>query len=259
MNNIVRAIKDIFYPPRCIFCDEVIASNERPICQECLKITIPTISEDICNRCGREKKACVCKRTTFLTDGITAPYYYESVVAEGIKHFKKAEDIDRIEYFTERLTERAFLTFADYKIDLIASVPLHKDSLSERGFDQMYPIAKRLAKTLHTPYIRILRKIFSTEPQKDLDADRRTGNLLGVFDVDRKFPVKNKNVLLIDDVITTGSTTNECAKMLKIYGAKNVYVLAIALSRPDKDDEEDKSDPIAELKERLSGKAGDFT
>ena len=217
MNKFTQSLKDIFYPPRCVFCDEVISILERPVCLVCSKNDIPTVPETICKRCGRGKSDCTCKRTTFLTDGIAAPYYYEDVVAEGILHFKRAEDIDRIEFFTEKLAECAFLNFADTKIDLITTVPPHISTMVKRGFDQMYPVAKRLSKVLHTPYKQVLRKIFQTEAQKDLDVDRRSGNLLGVFDVCEKQAVLGKNILLLDDVVTTGATANECSKMLKIY------------------------------------------
>lgn len=259
MNKLTQSLKDIFYPPRCVFCDEVISILERPICPVCLKAEIPVVPDTICSRCGRGKEDCTCKLTTFLTDGIAAPYYYEGVAAQGILHFKRAEDIDRIGYFTKKLAERAFLIFADTRIDLITTVPPHISTMVNRGFDQMYPVAKRLSKVFHTPYKQVLRKIFPTESQKELDADRRSGNLLGVFDVCEKQEVVGKNILLLDDVVTTGATTNECAKMLKIYGANNVYVLAVAISRPDQDEKEDENDPIVELKRRLAGKAGDFT
>lgn len=259
MNKTIKGVKDFFFPPRCVFCDEVISVHEHPICAACLKTEILRIHEPICARCGREKADCVCKKGTLLTDGIAAPYYYVGTVKEGIKHFKKAEDIDRIEYFVKQLVETAYLIFADKKVDMITTVPLHPNAFAERGFDQLYPVSKRLSKELHVPYVQILRKIFETEPQKDLPADRRAGNLLGAFDVCTKLSLKGKNILLIDDVVTTGSTTNECAKMLKIYGAENVYVLALAVSHLNKDEQEKENDPIAELKRKLSGKAGDFT
>lgn len=260
MNKAIRGVKDFLFPPRCVFCDEVIARKEWPICPACSKEEISEITAPACKRCGREKNDCVCKKNTLLTDGIAALYYYDNdLVESGIKRFKKTEDIDRIEYFSERLTEKAFLAFADMKVDIITTVPLYKTDFAERGFDQLFPIAKRLSKQLYTPYVQLLRKIFPTEPQKELKPDRRAGNLLGAFDVRTKFSLKAKNILLIDDVVTTGSTTNECAKMLKIYGAQNVYVLALAVSRLNKEENEDKNDPIEDLKRKLTGKAGDFT
>ncbi len=259
MNKAVRCVKDFFFPPRCVLCDEVIARRKRPLCSTCAKTEIPYVGEPVCARCGREKASCVCKKNTLLTDGIAAPYYYEDAVKEAVKRFKRVEDIDRIAYFAEQLIEKVYLAFGDSIVDILTTVPLHKSDLADRGFDQMLPIAKRLSKELHVPYVRLLRKIFVTAPQKELPADRRAGNLLGVFEVCTKLPLKGKNILLLDDVVTTGSTTNECAKMLKIYGAENVYVLALAISRLDKSEKEENTDPIADLKRRLAGKAGDFT
>ncbi len=259
MNSVVRYVKDLFFPPRCVFCDEVIPSSKNPVCPACEKAGIAFIGSPACARCGREKDACVCKKNTLLTDGIAAPYYYEETVRKGIHRFKKVEDIDRITYFSQQAVESMYRAFAEKKVDIITTVPPHKNDLTERGFDQLQPIANRISKESHVPYIPLLRKIFETEPQKELPADRRAGNLLGAFDVCSKVSLKNKNILLIDDVVTTGSTTNECAKMLKIYGAAHVYVLALALSRLKDKDDEDENDPIADLKKRLAGKAGDFT
>ncbi len=260
MNKAVRRVKDLFFPPRCVLCDEVIARERFPICPHCQKQGVARIEEPVCSRCGRQKNDCVCKKNTLLTDGVVGVFYYDDeLVEKGIKRFKKTEDIDRIEYFAEQLMERAYLLMADKQIDLITTVPLYKSDLAKRGFDQMRPVAKWLSKSLHTPYVQVLRKIFPTLPQKGLSADRRSGNLLGVFEVCSKISLKGKNILLLDDVVTTGATTNECAKMLKIYGAAKVYVLTLAVSRLDKDDDKDAVDPIAELKGKLAEKAGNFT
>ena len=80
--------------------------------------------------------------------------------------------------------------------------------------------------------MRLLRKCLDTPSQKLLTMEQRRSNLLGAFDVTNKELTEGKRILLLDDVVTTGATTNECAKMLKIYGAQRVYVAAIALTRP---------------------------
>lgn len=255
MIKAVQRIADLFYPPRCVICDEVIASNERPFCRACATQTLPRIGT-ACRKCGRGKKACTCKNDTFLTDGIAAPFYYVDGISDAIAYFKRVCDRDRTRFFLEELIETVYAAFGEKVVDYITTVPLHANDLAERGFDQTEPLAKALSKELHVPYIRPLRKIFKTESQKHLSAERRTGNLLGAFSVRTKYPLKGKTVLLIDDVVTTGSTTNECAKMLKIYGVKQVFVLAIAVSGDEKDEEEDL---LADLKERLAGKADNFT
>ncbi len=259
MKKLVIWFKNIFFPPHCVLCDEVVVVENMPICPVCAKKELPLIQSPICKRCGRDKKNCVCKMDTFLTDGIAAPFYNEQVVKDSIHHFKKCEDVDRIHYYTENMIASIYATFGDKIVDYITTVPLHRIDYTARGFDQTEALAKCISKELHVPYVPLLRKIFSTPSQKSLPAHCRNGNVLGVFDVNTKISLKGKNVLLLDDVVTTGSTTNECAKMLKIYGAKNVYVAAVAVSRVDKQKNDEKENPITQLKEKLGGKVGDFT
>ena len=164
---------------------------------------------------------------------MAAPFYYTETVKDAIALFKKYDDADRTDYFAEETLEAAYLAFGDKVIDYVTSVPLFSADKAQRSFDQVEPLAKRLAKKLHVPYVRLLRKVLKTPPQKTLTYEQRCCNLLGAFDVAAKVPLQNKSVLLIDDVVTTGSTTSECAKMLKIYGADKVYVLAVALTKAE--------------------------
>ncbi len=259
MNKMMTWLKNVFFPPHCVLCDEVVAVENMPICPACAKKELPLIQSAVCNRCGRGKKSCVCKMDTFLTDGIAAPFYNEHPIKDSIYYFKKAEDIDRIQYYTENMLTSIYVVLGERVVDYITTVPLYRTDYTARGFDQTEALAKYISKELHVPYVPLLRKIFYTPSQKGLPAHCRNGNVLGVFDVNTKISIKDKNILLLDDVVTTGSTTNECAKMLKIYGAKNVYVTCVAVSRMDKQKNDEKENPITQLKEKLGGKVGDFT
>lgn len=227
-------ILDLFFPPRCALCDEVIARRDRPLCQRCRNADLPRIEEKRCAKCGRGKEQCVCKIMTLLSDGIAAPFYYKDGVQEAILRFKKVQDTDRTAYFTEELIKTAYMAYADEIIDAVTIVPMHPRSEAKRGFDQVKPVAKAVAKALHLPFTPLLKKSIYTKSQKSQYGSARAANLLGVFDVLDSAAVKGKRILLIDDVVTTGATTNECAKMLKIYGAASVYVLAIAVSENKK-------------------------
>ncbi len=235
MNALFVWILDLFFPPRCALCDEVIARYERPLCKICKQSALPRIETKRCKRCGREKQQCACKITTLLSDGIAAPFYYKDKVQEAILRYKKVQDADRTAYFVSELTETAYRAYADTVIDVVTAVPMHPRSEAKRGFDQVKPMAKAVAKALHLPYMSLLKKSIYTKPQKSQYGSARAANLLGAFDVIDGAAVKDKQVLLIDDVVTTAATTNECAKMLKIYGAKAVYVLAVAVSENKKE------------------------
>lgn len=248
MNGLFVWILDLFFPPRCALCDEVIARCDRPLCKQCKTSELPYIEEKRCKRCGRGKEQCACKITTLLSDGIAVPFYYKDKVKEAILRYKKVEDTDRAAYFVSELTKTAYVAYADTVVDVVTAVPMHPRSEAKRGFDQVKPVAKAVAKALHLPYVPLLKKSMYTKPQKSQYGSARAANLLGAFDVLDGAKVKDKRILLIDDVVTTAATTNECAKMLKIYGAKAVYVLAIAASENKK--EQDDIEKLMKQKRR---------
>ncbi len=234
MNTLFTWILDLLFPPRCALCDEVIARCDRPLCKRCRTSDLPRIEQKRCKRCGRGKEQCACKITTLLSDGIAAPFYYKDKVKKAILRYKKVEDTDRTAHFASTLTETAYMAYADTVVDVVTAVPMHPKSEAKRGFDQVKPVAKAVAAALYVPYKPLLKKSIYTKPQKSQYGAARAANLLGAFDVLDMAAVKDKRILLIDDVVTTAATTNECAKMLKIYGAKAVYVLAIAVSENKK-------------------------
>jgi ComF family protein len=203
------------------------------------------LTEELCEACGREKEHCVCKHDHFITDGIAAPFYFKDSVKTAVYRFKELEDNDQIQYFADMVADAVYRVFGSKKVDYITCVPLHRTTFIERGFNQAENLASVLSKKLYTPFVSLLKKRYKTASQKGLLAAERKGNVLGAFDVCTDIPLKGKNIILVDDVITTGATTNECAKMLKIYGANNVYAVAIALTKPD------DRDPIAEIRRRL--------
>lgn len=107
----------------------------------------------------------------------------------------------------------------------ITYIPMHKNKQIARGFNQAELIANSVGKMLSMPVLTLLQKNRKTKAQMGLNEDQRLNNLNGAFTA---FECANKNILLIDDVITTGSTIRECAKELKKAGANKVYCLAIA-------------------------------
>lgn len=229
----LHTLKDLLFPPRCALCDAVITPHEKPLCPACGK-ACPEVSilGEVCRVCGREKVHCTCKQDSFLSDGIAAPFYYEGVAQHGVSLYKHIQDVDRTAFFVGEMANSICRALGDRIVDVVTAVPLRPAAKRERGFDQVEPLAKGIAKEFHIPYVRLLRKCLDTPSQKLLTMEQRRSNLLGAFDVTNKELTEGKRILLLDDVVTTGATTNECAKMLKIYGAQRVYVAAIALTRP---------------------------
>lgn len=119
----------------------------------------------------------------------------------------------------------------DWQIDLILPVPLHSLKKAERGFNQSFYLAKGMSKALNIPVSQsILKRKRYTESQTQKNLVERTENMLEAFQIKNEKKVKGKNILLIDDVITTGATIRECGKILQASGAGNIYAASIALA-----------------------------
>lgn len=115
------------------------------------------------------------------------------------------------------------------EVDLIISVPLHKDRQRERGFNQAERIGREIARQAGIPFGRgVLVKIRSTPPQTSLEYGARVENVRGAYALGRKVSVEGKTLLLVDDVFTTGSTLGECARVLRRAGAADVRAITVA-------------------------------
>ena len=113
-------------------------------------------------------------------------------------------------------------------IDLITAVPISKKRMKERGYNQSELIARKIAKIMEVPYMNLLLKNQETKRQSELSRIERMINIQNSFDFNNKYDIKGKKILLIDDVFTTGSTVNECSKVLKKSGSTSIEVAVIA-------------------------------
>ena len=224
MSRWLEAFKRVFFPHHCYFCGEVLYPHQRlcPICAE----KAPYILPPICDRCGRSKDDCHCGKRRRHYERSVSPFYHRSVAQIGIYSLKSNGYDGTVSGFAAEMAESVRREYGGIPFDFVTAVPLHKRERRERGFNQAEKLGQALALRLDVPYVTALRKITLTAPQKTLKAVERSGNLLGVFDVCAD--VSDKTVLLVDDVTTTGTTLDECAKMLKIFGAKEVYAVTAA-------------------------------
>lgn len=156
---------------------------------------------------------------------------YEGVLKEALISYKykgrkeMLKDLMKI-YFQAQKKDIRF--FSD-KLDFMLYVPLHKRKLQTRNFDQAYLIAKELFKLSNIPLkVDILFKKKETAPQAGLKKLIRVNNLKGAFAIRKNDSIKGKNILLIDDVFTTGATLNECSKVLKKNGVNRIEVFTLA-------------------------------
>lgn len=217
-------------PKRCACCGEVIPSDCL-ICSEC-ESNLPRISGDICYKCGREKKTCSCKGAEMYFSALVAPFYFEGNIRNGIHAFKFRNNPDNADAYCIEMAETINKRYSDIKFDIITEVPTSKEGNRARGYNQCSLLAKGVSELCGIEYrTGLLVKLYETEKQHGLPYYRKSGNLAGAFDVSDPLSVKDKIILICDDVSTTGETLNECAKMLWLYGAKEVYCVACALTK----------------------------
>lgn len=232
MSRVGAFIRRVLFPHHCFLCNEVIYPRQR-LCADCLD-KAPYILPPLCQRCGRGVDICRCGQRHRTYERCVSPFYHKGAAQTGIYTLKgKGYDVT-VHGFAREMAEVVRREYGGIPFDLVTAVPMHKKERMERSFDQAEKLAMALAERLNLPYVTTLKKITATAPQKELTAVERSGNLLGVFDVIAD--VGGKTILLVDDVVTTGSTLDECAKMLKIFGADEVYAVTAAAAALSKDE-----------------------
>jgi len=217
----------LIFPRRCGFCGRTIAANLH-ICKECGD-NLPRILGDICKNCGRELNVCCCKNKKYEFELCVAPFYYEGIVKSGIWRYKYRGKLYAAETFSYYLLDAIHLEYSNIDFDIVSAVPMSKKEFAKRGYNQSVLLAKLLARKLNIKYSEALTKICDTKTQQSCNALQRQGNVFGVFKATDIKNIKDKTILFVDDISTTGTTLNECSKMLKLAGAKQIYCVVIAL------------------------------
>ena len=214
--------------PADLTCDicgrETFGTN---ICEDCAK-TLVFNDKQICPVCGRKTvrfELCIeCKEKPPLYAMAVSAFVYEGGAAYLIKKFKQDASYLK-EYFADEICKR-LKGFPEF--DCIVCVPLTRRAKSKRGFNQSEILAKAVSGRVGKPYINAVEKRKETSEQKDLSRKERSKNLARCFKVVRREEVKGKRVLVVDDVLTTGATADEMAKVLLKAGAAKVYLATAA-------------------------------
>ena len=215
---------DILFPKRCVGCGRL----GRYFCDSCTKmiqIILPT--EAICPMCGRaglDGKTHLRCQTRYSIDGLTSFFRYDGVVRKGVKAIKYRMTYDIASEFVNLVPEMT-LPFQKSHIILIP-IPLHISRLRERGFNQAEVLGKFLAGRLNLPMrTDILSRIKKTTPQVEMkDRDKRLKNMTDVFAAGKVA----SNIILFDDVFTTGATMRSAANVLKRAGVRWVWAVTMA-------------------------------
>lgn len=229
-----------FFPNRCPFCGRVIGRVQR-YCEVCGN-KLPVVPDNVCRICGVEKGRCVCRKRRYPCTRRIAPFYYEGVARSGILRFKKQGRFGGYRQLATFLAEHIAVCYDGVTFDELVCVPASGKTKKKRGYSQTLLLAREVSRLTGIPLNQDrLCQLFENRPQKGMSRADRIGNVAGVFDVRNPETVAGKGFLLIDDVITTGATVNECAKMLRIFGATYVYAAAVCVGKPPKDREKKKT------------------
>jgi competence protein ComFC len=231
----ISAIGSLFYPPTCVVCAENIARSEY-LCADCQR-RAPRIVAPFCAKCSEPFPGAItqtfscanCEHRKLHFDCAVAAYRSRGLVRKLIHDFKYGNQRHLRYPLTSWLRE----TLNDPRLhgrrfDLIVPVPLHPARERERGFNQAALLAELLAVSMKVAARPLLERTRYTTTQTAYDRAERMENLAGAFRLRKNRDVRDLRVLLIDDVLTTGSTLSECARVLNAAGAVSVHAATAA-------------------------------
>ncbi len=228
--KIMRKIFALIYPERCAACDKLI--TEPYFCNEC-KDKIKTIAVKTCLKCGLPTKLCNCSTRFCYFKWCSSPFENKDEVRVAFYSFKFKGNRSIAPFFAEKMACLAKEKYSEIPFDLVTSVPCHYKTKAKFGFDRVGYLARKTAKLLKFPYKNCLKQPKpSVNQHKAASIDERFKNIRNKYRVKRGFNVTGKTVLLIDDIKTTGATLSECARELRLSGAKEVYVLTALITYP---------------------------
>ena len=207
---------DLLYPPRCAFCRRLLTGQERGVCHFC-RPKLPFVPADAQVQHFKNVDQCL------------SPLYYYGSVRDSLHRYK----FEGLTVYADIYSEFIVKCIDENQIscDSITWVPLSRRRLRRRGYDQAELLAKLIAKHLGQSPVRLLKKQRDTPPQsKTGSVEKRRANIAGAYACLRPELVQGKQVLLVDDIVTTGATLSEAARVLKKAGAKEVICATLARS-----------------------------
>jgi ComF family protein len=226
-----NSIFSLFFPWRCPLCNDLQRYAE-VLCEPCSK-GLPRIQEAQCRICGAQFPerwlVTVCPECKMVRPKLTrirSVFLYEAAIIQMIREMKFAKKARYARYFAEQLN-LAMLEKFPRSVAAIVPVPLHRSREWERTFDQTRLISNHLSRLSGIPVLSCLRRRRKTLPQTALSGAARRRNLQGAFQMKKNVKLPSP-VVLVDDVITTGATLEECALVLRKAGVKRVYGLTVA-------------------------------
>jgi len=208
---------DLLFPPKCAFCKSVLKDGDEELCDKCKK-DLPFIDDPHVIHKGDYGRCAV-------------TFYYEEMVKTGIHGLKFGGRQHCVAHFARYMAQ----TVAEHlsgEFDAVTFVPVSAKRLRERGYDQSALLAEEMAKIWGVEVLPTLKKIRHTKAQSSIAApEERRANVLGAYAPLETAEIEGKRLLLVDDVLTTGSTMSACASVLRRAGAAGVVCATLAAPR----------------------------
>lgn len=212
----IRWLLDLLYPPRCVLCHGFLPSSRQPVCDGC---AAKLLAREPLRHEGKHFSRCV------------APFAYEEPVRSSIHRFKFQDRRFYAGFYAEHMAA-VLRQEPDFDCQLITWVPISRKRRRERGYDQAELLARELAKCLDLPAAPCLRKIRDNPAQSGIrDRETRKKNVAGAYAPAPGAELRGCRLLLVDDIITTGATMEECSKVLRQQGACRILGATAALTK----------------------------
>lgn len=216
MMKMLHWLWELLFPPKCILCRKLLENGETDLCRVC--------------RVDTEEYPAGKRKLQFL-DSFAAVWYYEKNVRGALLRFKFGGRRNMATPFGRILAMKLLREYPD-GFDILTWIPVSRMRKFRRGYDQCELLAKAVGAELGMEPVAVLTKIRNNRQQSSIRGDaQRRANVLGVYRVSAPEAVKGKRVLLLDDILTTGATAGEAARVLLTAGASEVHCAAVAASR----------------------------
>lgn len=208
-------VLELLFPGKCILCGALLHKDETDLCRAC-RVSAPVFS-------GKRD------HVPFVTDCI-AVWYYEDKVRESILRYKFGNRQSYGSAYARLLAMK--IRQSGVPFDLMTWVPISRRRRFKRGYDQVELLARGMERELEVPAVRAIDKVRHNAPQSTMQTpEQRKANVLGAYRARKNVDMQGKRILLLDDVITTGATLSECAKTLRMAGAREVFGASVAVVR----------------------------
>ena len=233
----VKLVLDMVYPPSCPVCQNTLGfdSGKRIYIHKYCKRQLVYIGKFRCLKCGKEIRDenlqyCYdCKKINHIFEQGIAVYKYTDGIKQSIYQYKYKNKREYATFYAKEIYRNCYQAFNMWQPDIIIPVPLYKSKYKIRGFNQAQLISEQLSRLTNIPTDdKILIRNRKTTPMKELNDKERLKNLKNAFIIGENI-VKYKKVLIVDDIYTTGSTIDECSKVLKSNGVEQVYFVCLCI------------------------------